>query len=274
MKKFIKVDIKLSTTQEAEILIAELAENNFYAFEEDKHILSGYIGETDFDEKKLATLLPASASYKFTIIEERNWNKDWESQLQPVSINDFVGIRAAFHAPIKNVDHEIIITPKMSFGTGHHATTYLMIELMQTVDFKNKSVLDFGTGTGVLAILAEKLGASSVMAIDYDEWSINNAIENIAANNSKNIIVEKRNTITGLFCVDIIVANINFSVLQENAENLFKLSLPRTILIISGFLENNEENIVSVFTKNGFTRKRKLQKKGWLALQFHRETIF
>jgi len=274
MKKFIKVDIKLSTTQEAEILIAELAENNFYAFEEDKHILSGYIGETDFDEKKLATLLPASASYKFTIIEERNWNKDWESQLQPVSINDFVGIRAAFHAPIKNVDHEIIITPKMSFGTGHHATTYLMIELMQTVDFKNKSVLDFGTGTGVLAILAEKLGASSVMAIDYDEWSINNAIENIAANNSKNIIVEKRNTITGLFCVDIIVANINFSVLQENAENLFKLSLPRTILIISGFLENDEENIVSVFTKNGFTRKRKLQKKGWLALQFHCETIF
>jgi len=274
MKKFIKVDIKLSTTQEAEILIAELAENDFYAFEEDKHILSGYIGKTDFDEKKLATLLPASASYKFTIIEERNWNKDWESQLQPVSINDFVGIRAAFHAPIKNVDHEIIITPKMSFGTGHHATTYLMIELMQTVDFKNKSVLDFGTGTGVLAILAEKLGASSVMAIDYDEWSINNAIENIAANNSKNIIVEKRNTITGLFCVDIIVANINFSVLQENAENLFKLSLPRTILIISGFLENDEENIVSVFTKNGFTRKRKLQKKGWLALQFHCETIF
>ncbi len=268
MKKFIKAEIQVATSDDAEILMAELAENNFYAFEEDKNILTGYINEKDFDEKKLAALLPLSATYTIAIIEDRNWNKEWESQLQPVIINSFVGIRAIFHKPIKNVEHEIIITPKMSFGTGHHATTYLMIELMQKVSFKNKSVFDFGTGTGILAILAEKLGASSVMAIDYDEWSINNAVENIGANSSKNIIVEQRNAIAGLCDFDIILANINFNVLQENAENLFRLSVPGTILIISGFLARDEENIVAVFAKNGFMKKQKSQRENWIALQF------
>lgn len=274
MKKFIKAEIQVATSEDAEILMAELSENNFYAFEEDKNILTGYISEKDFDEKKLAALLPGSATYMIAIIEDRNWNKEWESQLQPVIINNFVGIRATFHEPIKNVEHEIIITPKMSFGTGHHATTYLMIELMQKVSFANKSVLDFGTGTGILAILAEKLGASSVMAIDYDEWSINNAIENIGANSSENIIVEQRNTIAGLSEVDIILANINFNVLQENAENFFKLSLPGTTLIISGFLTGDEENIVSVFAKNRFIKKQKLQRGDWIALQFDYKIIF
>ena len=124
--------------------------------------------------------------------------QEWESQLQPVTINNFAGIRASFHKPLENVEHEIIITPKMSFGTGHHATTFLMIELMQKINFKNKKVLDFGTGTGILAILAEKLGAASVLAIDYDEWSINNASENIEANNCKRIITEQRNNIIGI----------------------------------------------------------------------------
>ena len=274
MKKFIRIEIQLSTIEEAAILMAELAENNFYAFEEDKNILTGYINETDFDERKLTALLPDSAVYTSTIVEDRNWNEEWESQLQPIIIKDFVAIRAAFHEAIKNVEYEIIITPKMSFGTGHHATTYLMIDLMQKIDFINKSVLDFGTGTGILAILAEKSGASSVLAIDNDEWSISNAIENIEANNSKNIIIERRDTIAGLPCVDIILANINFNVLQENAHNFSKLSVPGTILIISGFLAGDEENIVSVFAKKGFIKKQKLRKEDWMALQFGYETIF
>ena len=127
-------------------------------------------------------MLPENTIYKYSIIEDKNWNEEWESQLQPVTINNFAGIRASFHEPLKNVEHEIIITPKMSFGTGHHATTFLMVEQMEKINFKNKTVLDFGTGTGILAILAEKLGAASVLAIDYDEWSINNALENIEAN--------------------------------------------------------------------------------------------
>src|SRR6185437_3545346 len=106
---------------------------------------------------KLNMFMPQNATYKYSIIKERNWNADWESQFQPVIINNVAGIRASCHKPLEGVMHEIIITPKMSFGTGHHATTFLMIELMQAIDFRNKKVLDFGTGTGILAILAEKL---------------------------------------------------------------------------------------------------------------------
>jgi len=159
----------------------------------------------------------------------------------------------------------------MSFGTGHHATTFLMIELMQKINFKNKKVLDFGTGTGILAILAEKLGAASVLAIDYDEWSINNASENIEANNCKRIITEERNNIMGISCVDTILANINFNVLEENAKNLSTLLKTGSVLIISGILSNDENNIVSVFVKNEFVKKQLSQKEEWIALVFEKQ---
>src|SRR6185312_6215151 len=177
MKNFIKIEIETTSSEDSEILIAELSENNFYAFEQNESSLISYIIEEDFNEINFKKLLSQNATYKKSIIEDRNWNADWESQFQPVIINNFAGVRASFHKPLTGVKHEIIITPKMSFGTGHHATTFLMIELMQSIDFKNKKVLDFGTGTGILAILAEKLGAASVLAVDYDEWSINNAAE-------------------------------------------------------------------------------------------------
>ena len=121
--------------------------------------------------------------FKETLIPEANWNQVWESNFDPVIVDDFVAIRADFHEPVKGVSLEIIITPKMSFGTGHHATTYMMIEQMRELDFTGKSVFDFGTGTGVLAILAEKLGANKVIAVDNDEWSIENAEENFEKNN-------------------------------------------------------------------------------------------
>ncbi len=125
-------------------------------------------------------------SFSKTIIEETNWNQVWESNFDPVIVDDFVAVRAHFHEPIKNVQHEIVITPKMSFGTGHHATTYMMMQQMRELDFAGKNVFDFGTGTGVLAILAEKLGAQKVIAIDNDDWSIENADENVKRNNCTN----------------------------------------------------------------------------------------
>jgi len=271
MKKFIKVEVESISLEGSEILMAELSENNFYAFEQNENDLIAYIIEEDFDAVKLNTLLPQNTIYKYSIIEDKNWNGEWESQLQPVTINNFAGIRASFHKPLENVKHEIIITPKMSFGTGHHATTFLMIELMQKINFKNKKVLDFGTGTGILAILAEKLGASSVLAIDYDEWSINNASENIAANNCKHIITEERNNIMGISFVDIVLANINLNVLEENVKNLSTLLKTGSVLIISGFLSNDENNIVSVFVKNEFVKKQLSQKEEWIALVFEKQ---
>jgi len=271
MNKFIKIEIITISPEEGEVMIAELSENDFYAFEQNENVLFAYIKEEDFNEEKLRTLLPENLDYKYSVIEDRNWNKEWESQLQPVTISDFVSIRASFHEPVKNVEHEIVITPKMSFGTGHHATTFLMVELMQKINFKNKIVLDFGTGTGILAILAEKLGAASVFAIDYDEWSINNALENIEANQCKNIFLEKRNNIIGLPCVDIILANINLNVLAENAKNLSMLLQSQSLLIVSGFLSKDEEATISAFIENGFVKKEMVQKADWLALLFEKQ---
>ena len=197
MTNYIKIVIAINSTEESELLIADLSEINFYAFEQDENTLFAYIKEADFDEGKLTEIL-GEKNYEKAIIKDENWNQRWESDFHPVMVNNFAVIRADFHEPVPDVKYELIITPKMSFGTGHHATTFLMVAMMEKIDFKDKTVLDFGTGTGVLAILAEKLGASKVLAIDCDEWSINNTLENIEANNCKKISVEKRNDLEGL----------------------------------------------------------------------------
>ena len=271
MKHFIKIEIKTASTEEGEILMAELSEANFYAFEQNENSMISYINEEDFNAITFERLLGQNVTYKQSIIEERNWNADWESQFQPVLIKNFAGVRASFHKPLEGVDHEIIITPKMSFGTGHHATTFLMIESMQTIDFKNKKVLDFGTGTGILAILAEKLGADSILAVDYDEWSINNATENISANNCKRIITEQKNNIQSGLGVDIILANINLSVLEENAKQISSLLSKDSVLLVSGILLKDENSIVSAFEKNGFVKKQLAQREEWIALLFGKQ---
>ena len=266
MKKFVQIEVRTRSEEEGDILIAHLAEINFYAFEQKDEILNAYINEEDFDESMIILLLPENISYISRIIEDRNWNQEWEDQLQPIQIGNFVGIRTIFHNPFKNVAHELIITPKMSFGTGHHATTFLLIELMDQISFKNKSVLDFGTGTGILAILAEKLGAIQILAIDYDEWSIKNARENIRENNCKYIILQRADNISEVPAVNIIIANINLSILTENAGNFATILMPSSHLIISGFLASDEEQISSCLGKNGFIIKMVMKKEGWAAL--------
>ena len=156
MKKYIKIEIEIKSVEEAEILVALLTEIKFYAFEEDQNLLIAYIGEDDFDEHLMVMALPEKRFFKKYVIEEKNWNYQWEQTITPVIINDFVGLHPSF-APVNNhVKFDIIITPKMSFGTGHHATTQLMIHLMEKINFSQKDVIDFGTGTGVLAIVSEK----------------------------------------------------------------------------------------------------------------------
>jgi len=137
MRNFIKIAMDAGSAAESEILIADLAENDFYAFEQNEDVLMAYIKEEDFDEEKLKSLLPQSIGYECSVIAGRNWNEDWESQFHPVTIKNFVGIRASFHEALEGVEHEIIITPKMSFGTGHHATTFLMVEQIEKINFKN-----------------------------------------------------------------------------------------------------------------------------------------
>lgn len=270
MSNFLKIEIQTASVEELEILTATLSENHFYAFEQEENSLIAYIKEEDFNEEKFGKLLPFGEVYQMTMIADKNWNQQWESELKPVIIDDFAAIRAIFHAPIAHVKHELIITPKMSFGTGHHATTHLMVEYMEKIDFRNKTVLDFGTGTGVLAILAEKLGASKIMAIDYDEWSINNALENIEANNCEKISVEKRDSAPLDSPVDIVAANINLSVLTENSSSITRVLMPGGLLLISGFLFTDEKAMENVFNEKYFVKRSASVKDDWLAILFQK----
>jgi hypothetical protein len=158
MGNYIQIEFQNISPSQSEILVAELSQINFEGFEENENSLRAFVNEKDFDEAALNEITThQNLNFLKSNIEETNWNQVWESNFQPVSIEDFVTIRAAFHEPVKNTEHEIIITPKMSFGTGHHATTFMMIKQMREIDFKDKSVFDFGTGTGILSILAEKI---------------------------------------------------------------------------------------------------------------------
>lgn len=270
MANFLKIEIETNTSEQADILIADLSEINFYAFEQEGNTLIAYIKEVDFDEGQFEFVLGIPLGYKKTIVKEENWNQEWERGFKPVIITDFAAIRAAFQEPVKNVKHELIITPKMSFGTGHHATTFLMVELMETINFKNKTVVDFGTGTGVLAILAEKLGASKVMAVDYDEWSIANTIENIQANDCKNISVEKRDNLSGMEEVDILIANINLNILTEASASISNLLKKGSLLLTSGFLLQDEEAMEKTFAEKKLVKTSVFKKDGWLAILYEK----
>jgi ribosomal protein L11 methyltransferase len=273
MKNCITITIDLVSAETSEILMAQLSENDFYAFEQEENRLIAYIEEEFYCPEKLQSLLPENAAFTSAVIAGRNWNEEWESSFEPVRVNDFAGIRASFHQPMQGVQHDLIITPKMSFGTGHHDTTWLMVAQMQNISFKGRRVLDFGTGTGILAILAEKLGAASVIAIDNDEWSVSNATENIALNGCAHITVENRNNILGIPDVNIILANINLQVLMQNAGNISMMLQAGSLLIISGFLLKDEDAVSGIFVKNRFKKTSRQHKNEWVVIVFEKARI-
>jgi ribosomal protein L11 methyltransferase len=263
--KYIQAAFHDQAAEKNEIVIAMLADMGFEGFEEDEHSLKAFIEETKFDKAAFESLMQHNGlSCSLSEIEQQNWNAVWESSFEPVIIGDFAGVRAGFHEPLKNVQHEIIITPKMSFGTGHHATTYLMMEQMSALDFTGKAVLDFGTGTGVLAILAEKMGASSVMAVDNDEWSIDNAKENIANNDARHIALQMADTILIDRKYDIILANINLNVILRNMEFIAAACNPGAAILLSGFLSPDEAAIKAALQANNLAFSLVKQQKGWL----------
>ncbi len=252
-----------------DILIAELAGIGYDGFEEFPGLLKAFIPEADFMENELNILLNKyDVKYSKSIIEKQNWNALWESNFEPVQVDDFVGIRAGFHPPFVNVEHEIIITPKMSFGTGHHATTYMVMKLMQELDFKGKSVFDFGTGTGILAILAQKLGATRLLAVDNDDWCIENASENISINNCNSIDIQKIDSLKLEQQFDIILANINRNIILDNIDELRKAMAGGGQLLLSGLLVADEADITDVCHALGLQHKKTLVRNGWIALWF------
>lgn len=269
MPEFLLFAISITDGQQKEIVVARILDAGFSTIEETDEGLKVYLGEKEDSEsfRKLLAELDF-VNYKESVIAETNWNKLWESNFEPVIVNGFCAIRAHFHAAIKNTFHEIVITPKMSFGTGHHATTYMMIEQMKTIDCKDKTVFDFGTGTGVLAILAEKLGATAVTAIDNDAWSIENATENIARNNCTKINLYNSEKVPSDILFDIILANINRNIILENLDHLYNQLKPGGTLLLSGLLAEDEADITAAATKLNLQKGPVLHRTGWISIRF------
>jgi ribosomal protein L11 methyltransferase len=178
-------------------------------------------------------------------------------------------VRADFHDPVPGARYEIIITPKMSFGTGHHATTYMMMEQIENMEFKNKSVFDFGTGTGILAILAEKLGAANITAIDVDEWSITNAKENFERNKCEQIQVAQSSVIPSQQ-FDIILANINRNVILNYLPELKKALTPGGYMLLSGLLTTDEAAVVPVASEMELILRTRIERNNWLSVLLQR----
>lgn len=263
---YIQLSIEASEPEQ-EILIGQLEPLNATGFEQTNMHLLAYFEEEHFPSYDIHEVLKKFA-YHINTVKEENWNAVWEESFQPVMVDDFCAVRAHFHEPVTRVKHEIIITPKMSFGTGHHATTYMMLQGMQSLNFNNKTVLDFGTGTGVLAILAEKLGAASITAMDNDAWSFENVQENIQLNRCTKIQTLLTATIPERETYDIIVANITKNVLLEYM-GILKSSLKEdSVVLLSGLLEADKSEMLKAAQKWGMKLVQEKEQQGWIALLF------
>lgn len=253
--------------EQREIFVAHLSMIGFEGFEEAGDTLHAFIPEQDLDEEALNELLSAGLEVSRKLILPTNWNETWEKNFDPVIVHDFAVIRAHFHEMVSGVEHDIIITPKMSFGTGHHATTFMMTEYMREIDLTNRSVLDFGTGTGVLAILAEKLGAERIVAIDNDDWSIENSKENIKVNGCKKIDLFKADMLNMQEQFDVILANINKNVLLNNMTSIRQHLKDGGVVIMSGLLSGDRKDIEAAVVKEMLKVDEQKDRQNWIALR-------
>jgi ribosomal protein L11 methyltransferase len=269
------IEVNIQTAEWQEVLIALLGEMGYEGFQQEDDMLRAYIAEGAFDRSALEELLGQfGLAYEQRKLEERNWNEEWEKNFPPVVVDDFCAIRAHFHPPIAGVEHELVITPKMSFGTGHHATTFMMIRAMRGLDLREKRVLDFGTGTGVLAILAERLGAATVEAIDNDDWSIANAEENIETNECKKVKLIKLDSLTTYEeRFDIILANINKQVILAGLEAMGQHLEQGGVILLSGLLEDDYKDIENETVKADYSISERMTRGAWICLKLEKTRL-
>jgi len=292
-KEYIQIAFDFDNQEQFEMLVAQLSDLGFDGFNEEEASqgindgvkMSNKLGEgaghcktfllkAEFESNLLDNELDIifkqyNLIYSKSIIKEENWNAVWESNFEPVRVANFVGIRANFHPHFEpKVAIEIEITPKMSFGTGHHATTFTVIELMESMEFKGKSVYDFGTGTGILAILAEKLGAAFVLAVDNDDWCIENSKENIQNNDCYIVSIEKVESAYQDKKFEIIIANVNRHIIEANMHELTQLASPGSLMVLSGLLIEDQEDMINFANLNGWNFQKSRPLNGWLSLLF------
>jgi ribosomal protein L11 methyltransferase len=257
----------------SEILTAEIAEAGFDTFMELADGFEAYAENDGFD-KPLISLIKEKYSdvtaidYAFDRVEKENWNEEWEKNVEPIIVDDQCLIRAEFHKIERKFPYEIIITPKMSFGTGHHQTTHLMIKNQLSIDHQNKRVMDAGCGTAILSIMASKLGATETEAFDIDEWSVINGKENIENNECDNIsIVQGKLVEVGLEGkFDIILANINKNVLLEELRLYANYLVPGGKLLLSGFYTHDIDDLKKEAALYGLEEVKRDERESWAAL--------
>jgi len=250
--------------------MAELIEIGFDSFTEEHDGILGYIPESLYEEAQLKDLpllnnSEVSIKYTYETMPNINWNEEWEKNFSPINVEDKVLIRAEFHEPQAHL-HEIIIQPKMSFGTGHHPTTHLMIQQMLDMNLEGKKVLDMGCGTSVLAIYAKQRGASDVTAIDIDEWSVENSIENAERNSVSLHISQGTAENLGEETFDTILANINRNILISDIPTYVSVLHAGGELLLSGLCFFDVDDILEVCTENNLVLERKIQREEWVSL--------
>ncbi|TDS16775.1 [LSU ribosomal protein L11P]-lysine N-methyltransferase [Maribacter caenipelagi] len=257
----------------SDLLIAELGEAGFESFVEEDDDVLAYIQKTDWSEGMLENLpILDNSRYKFTYdykeIAQENWNATWEQNFQPIIVDDICMIRAPFHEAI-NVEYDIIIEPKMSFGTGHHETTHMMLQHILQLDVKGKTVLDMGSGTGVLAILAGMRGATTIDAIDIDNWCYLNAKENVERNGMGFISVYEGDVaLLDGKKYDLIIANINRNILLADLPSYAKSLNTGGVLLLSGFYTEDLEMITQKCTELALKFEKNLERNNWVAAKY------
>ncbi|MGS2726731.1 50S ribosomal protein L11 methyltransferase [Psychroserpens sp. BH13MA-6] len=267
---------KVSPLQPAvEILIAELGYAGFESFVETEDGVTAYIQKEEWNEDILSDIQILNSeefeiTFTFEEIEQTNWNEEWEKNFNPIVVDDTCSVRAPFHEK-PTTKYDIIIEPKMSFGTGHHETTHMMIQHILNTDFKGKSVLDMGCGTGVLAILTEMKGAEPIDAIDYDNWCYLNSIENVERNHCKHItVLEGDATLLPGRHYDIVIANINRNILLNDMETYVNALNANGLLFLSGFYKDDIPIIQTECSHLGLKLMDTLERNNWVALKFQK----
>ena len=258
-----------------EILIAQLSENGFDTFIEHEDGFSAFIPTENFNQEILddvLNVLPQEVNYSIEKqeLEDINWNQEWEKNFEPILVENQIYLHADFHEKRSEIPYQINIQPKMSFGTGHHETTYLMLKTMLPMDFEDKFVLDMGCGTSVLAVFAKQKGAKYVLAIDNDTWAFENSLENTKRNQVEIDVKLGDASLLGTQKFDVILANINKNILLQDMEKYVQNLNPNGFLLMSGIYNFDVEDITEIAEELGLTFLSSEEKNNWCAVKFHK----
>ena len=271
---YIGYTFKVSPKEPAtEILIAQLGFAGFESFVENEDGVTAYIQENDWNSTILKDIqILNSSEFKITfeeeVIEQINWNSEWEKNFNQIEVDNLVSIRAPFHEN-PNLKYDIVIEPKMSFGTGHHETTHMMVQHLLDLDLTNKKTLDMGCGTGILAIFAEMKGAQPIDAIDIDNWCYLNSIENVERNNCRHISVFEGDASLLLNKkYDVIIANINRNILINDMSSYMNCLNENGIILFSGFYKEDIPIIDAEVSKYGLILDKVIERNNWVSLKY------